>query len=162
MATDGLNQKHFREAIIRPVLGYLGLYSKSAENLLLGTALQESRLHYLRQLNYGPALGVYQIEPRTYHDLYKHWLADKDELRDKVTALRSVMWVGIDSAQELIGNLYYTTGIARLLYRRVPEGLPHHSDAGGMAHYWKRYWNTALGKGTVEEATKWFSLSCQD
>jgi len=37
---------------------------------------------------------------------------------------------------------------ARLHYLRVAEAVP--DDLRGQAGYWKRYYNTRLGKGTVE------------
>ena len=36
----------------------------------------------------------------------------------------------------------------RLSYKRIPEAIP--SDLHGRAQYWKEYYNTAAGGGTVE------------
>ena len=64
----GLNLDHFRADVIQPTLAHLDgddaprFQGLAAENLLLGTALVESGLHYLHQLGGGPALGIYQIE----------------------------------------------------------------------------------------------------
>ena len=54
----GLNVKHFKDLVIDPALFKLDreiIWSTSAVNLLLGTAIQESRLTYLRQMGNGPA-----------------------------------------------------------------------------------------------------------
>ena len=42
----GINIKHLREYVIRPTLYKLDLWSKSAENLLIGTIAQESQGGY--------------------------------------------------------------------------------------------------------------------
>ena len=44
--------------VIRPALSKINLWSPSAEELVLGTAIVESGLTYLRQWGDGPALGL--------------------------------------------------------------------------------------------------------
>ncbi len=53
-----INTTQFRDLVVRPTLKQINLYSASAVELLMGTAVQESRLTYLQQLDEGPALGV--------------------------------------------------------------------------------------------------------
>ena len=60
-----LNVRDLRVEVIRPALRALDLWSPAAEDLVLGTAAQESGLAYLRQIGGGPALGLWQIEPAT-------------------------------------------------------------------------------------------------
>lgn len=147
-----LNVDQFRTWIVRPTLERLALHSEAAEMLLVGTAIQESRLTYLKQLGGGPALGVYQIEPRTHGDLYETYLDYREELRDRVrgfAAARPNEVVPPES--ELIGNLYYATAVARLIYYRRPEPLPPADNLAAIAAYWKRYYNTAAGAGTADE-----------
>ena len=55
----------------------------------------------------------------------------------------------MDLVDQLKGNLYYAVAMCRIHYYRVSEALPN--DLEGMARYWKKYYNTELGKGTVEE-----------
>ena len=70
-----INTKHLRLYIIRPTLQKINLWSEAAENLLLGTAAQESLLGtYLKQNGNGPALGIYQMEPNTHKDIWIHYL----------------------------------------------------------------------------------------
>lgn len=64
-----LNIAQFRTNIVRPTLEGIGAHNRAAENLVLGTGLQERDLHYLRQLNDGPARGIYQMEPTTHDDI---------------------------------------------------------------------------------------------
>ena len=46
-------------------------------------------------------------------------------------------------------NPAYAVAAARFQYFRVPEKIP--TTLEGQAKYWKKYWNTAAGKGTPEQ-----------
>lgn len=143
-----LNPKQFRIEIIRPTLEHMGMWSQAAENLEIGTGYQESRLTYLRQLGGGPALGIYQIEPDTHTDLWMNYLAFRKPIADKLRQLRSKIPLG---ESNLITNLAYATAVCRLLYYRQAESLPDAQDIEGLAAYWKKYYNTPDGAGTVTE-----------
>lgn len=142
-----IDVNHFRKYIIDPTLQFMDLYSKAASNLLLGTAVQESRLTYLRQLFDGPALGVYQIEPSTLSDIYTSYLSYKPELFDKLNYFRGHQ----SNRDALVTNLAYATAVARVHYFRRPEILPDAGDIPGLARYWKIHFNTPKGKGTERE-----------
>lgn len=146
-----LSTAHLREHVIRPVLERLGLHSESAESLLVGTALAESRLTYLVQLGNGPARGLWQMEPATHTDIHINYLMHRPQARQKVLgfARRSAMSIE-DLAGELVGNLNYACAMARYHYLRVPEALPADGDLLALANYWKSHYNTHLGAGTVE------------
>ncbi len=133
----------FRQHVIRPTLHEIGLWSESAEILLLGTALIESRLYYLVQIQ-GPAVGVYQIEPKTHDDIWENYLNFRDDLHSIILALRAPV---PGPHEQLITNLAYATAIARLVYRRSPDPLPEPDDLVAMGKYWKKVYNTHLGAG---------------
>lgn len=136
---------------IRPALKYMDLYSEAAENLLLGTAAQESNMGlHTRQISGGPAVGIYQIEPATHKDVIYNYVIFRDNLLKKIQAVQ----VGQNSEDHLVGSLFYQTIIARLIYARIKEPLPKADDKKGLANYWKKYYNTIKGKGTTEEFIK--------
>lgn len=137
---------HFRLLVVRPTLSYLGLWSTSAENLLVGTALQESGLRHLRQLGDGPARGLYQIEPATADDLWRNFLPNRPALSEKLNGLLAA---APSRTEQLTTNLAYATAVARLVYLRHPAPLPESDDVAALARYWKRYFNTARGKGSA-------------
>lgn len=143
-----LHVEQLREEIIRPALQLLDRWSEAAENLLLGTCAQESRLGtYVKQIK-GPALGIYQMEPATHHDLWQHYLKYREELAEPIRQGLG----GLKPTEDmLIYNLRYATQMARVHYQRVPEKLPNARDVPGLALYWKEYYNTGLGKGTPAE-----------
>lgn len=136
----------FRTLVIRPVLETLRLDGEAAEQLILGTALQESGLRYLKQLGDGPALGVFQMEPRTHDDIWLNFLAFKPELAERVKSL-----VAAPISEALAGNLWYACAMCRIHYRRVPRPLPAAGDIEAQAAYWKVYYNSSRGKGRVSE-----------
>ena len=147
-----LDPRDFRLCIIRPTLVHLELWSEAAELLLLGTAITESNLRWLRQKKGGPGLGLYQIEKVTHDDIWKSYLnkITKTKLKAKITWLASRMPL----EEQLIHNLAYATGIARIIYWRRPESLPEVGDITGLAKYWKNHYNTHLGAGKEEDLVR--------
>lgn len=136
----------FREFIIRPILQDMNLWSKEAEDLMLGTAIHESDgMARITQYN-GPALSYYQMEPATLNDLYENFL---DYRPEKKALLDQYKISHLSPEQNLITNMAYATAAARLNYYRVKESIP--KSLNGQAHYWKKYWNTIYGKGSQEQ-----------
>lgn len=141
-----MDKKQLRDLIHR-VLIDLDLYSGAAENLLMGTAAQESGLgEYIRQLGNGPALGIFQMEPDTFKDIVQNYLQYKPELAKLVM---SISGVNALRSEYLEYNLALSICMCRVHYLRVSEKMP--DNLTGWAKYWKEYYNTRLGKGTEEE-----------
>jgi hypothetical protein len=135
-----------RDLVIRPALEAIGLYSPAAEQLLIGTGLQESGFRKLRQYGKGPALGLWQMEPFTHDDLWATYLNRKPDLAAR---LREIC---VDpAAGSLAWNLRYAAAMCRVKYYRVPAKLPAADDIEAQAAYWKMHYNTPLGRGTVAE-----------
>jgi len=144
-----IDATQLRLDVVRPVLTATGLWSQAAENLVLGTAAQESACgKFVVQLKGGPARGIFQMEPRTLDDIYDNYLSYRDDLRGSIDA-----WLigAIDKAENLTVNLAYAALMCRVHYLRRAEPLPKADDVHGMAAYWKRYYNTVRGKGTQQE-----------
>jgi murein DD-endopeptidase MepM/ murein hydrolase activator NlpD len=144
-----VSAQQFGRSVIQPALQQVGLDSEAAEQLLLGTAIQESQLTYRRQIGGGPARGLFQMEKATHDDIWATSLAYRPDLAGKVRALLSGPHA--DRDRELETNDRYAAAMARLRYLRAPEALPRAGDIPAMAKYWKKYYNTAHGKGTPEE-----------
>lgn len=120
--------------------------SNSAVNLLLGTCAVESNMGYFLKQIKGPAFGIYQIEPTTYEDIWENYLSSRPELISVILYNKGV----VPDLLEIVGNLYLATFMARVHYMRFREPLPKPYDVRGMAEYWKTYYNTSKGKGTVQ------------
>lgn len=131
------NCLQFRDLITR-VLKEVALYSPAAVNLLLGTAAQESGFGtYLRQVK-GPALSVFQIEEATFLDLRERMHPILPEIRT---------W----SFLRLEWDLRAAILAARLKYRSIPKPLPEPDNLLELAAYWKRWYNTEQGAGTIQQ-----------
>lgn len=146
-----------REFVVRPALQLIGLWSPAAENLVLGTALTESRAEYVRQVGGGPARSLWQIEPATERDLWK-WLSGAPGRAELAAKIRQTMWPG--PLDNLTGNMPYGAQMCRVFYRRLPDALPAPNDAMAMAQLWKLRYNTHLGAGTVPKALPFFKQAC--
>lgn len=145
-----INCEHLRYEIVRPTLERIRLFSPEAEELILGTIAQESHMgEFLKQLEGGPALGICQMEPATHDDIYANFLRYRPQLRTDLLGLASD-YAGV-TAYEMVGNLRYSVAMCRVHYFRVPKALPKLGDVYGQAAYWKRWYNTSLGKGTKKE-----------
>jgi len=149
--------------------------SKEELGLLIGTAVTESDIKYRFQKGGGPARGIFQMEPGETGalDLFKNYLCyqnrpSRTELYRKLTQL----WLGLDDipffipSEEELGthlawNDFFAAFMARLQFWRVPKELPETVE--GLAKYWKVYYNTSAGQGTVEQfLEKWRYYRCNE
>jgi hypothetical protein len=146
--------EEFLTTVIRPTLIEIGLHSTATEQLLLGTAMQESDLVHRRQMGNGPARSFFQMEPATHNDIWQNFLKFRKEIADKITNLLTSPTA--DKIEELEKNDRYACAMARVHYLRVKESLPAANDIEAMANYWKQHYNTPLGAGKPAEfIAKW-------
>lgn len=142
------NPNYLRQ-IIATTLKLMDMYSSVAAELLLLTAAHESHLgKFLCQNGSGPALGLYQMEPATLHDIYVNYLNHRPERGGMVERLTGI---SVPSMAHLQHDPIYSTVMARLHYRRVSDPFPQPGDLNGLAEYAKEHFNTPLGKATVEK-----------
>jgi len=155
-----MDAKQLRELIIRPTLKYLDPeipYSIEAEDLLLATACAESQCgHYIKQTDGGPAEGIWQMEPATEEDNWTNFINHRSKLKNLTSNLTSDYFYS-----DLISSPPYACAQARIKFYRDPASLPNKYEyftkpkgyegyMNHMARYWKRVYNTELGKGTVD------------
>src|SRR5215813_351223 len=139
---------------IRPALTTLAAGGLAAEQLLLGTGIQESLLIDRQQHGGGPALGLFQMESATHDDCWNNFLKFNKGLADKVRLTLNPGQKPQAATMKL--NDRYATAMCRVKYMRVKAALPVENDIEGMANFWKEHYNTALGAGTPEEfLNKW-------
>ena len=139
-----INAAQLRELIIKPALIDLVMYSEDAEELLMFTcAVESDGGHYLKQIK-GPALGIYQMEPETYNDLWQNYIKERNSV--SLILLSNFDASRMPSEDRLIYDLRFATAMARLHYARFPEKLPLKNDVIGLWEYYKKYYNTASGK----------------
>ena len=149
-----LDVAQFRMLVVRPTLKKLGMWSQAAENLVVGTAVQESRLEYLHQLGGGPALSLFQVEPLTLNDILDRWLPAHPMVYAgfvDATGIDPRKLDGNGRRHQMICNLAFGVAVCRLRYRMDKAPFPEADDIGALAHYWKRVYNTYMGKGEPEQ-----------
>jgi hypothetical protein len=156
--------RQFRDYIAVPALERVGAYSRSAEQLVMGTGLAESGLFFIQQIARGPARegalskksrpdfrdggrGFFQMEPATHDDIWENYLRRRLDL---LNGLKRLLIRDMDLHDQLQGNLFYAAAMCRIHYMRFPEPLPAPGDWPGFAAYWKKYYNTPAGAGTIE------------
>ena len=148
-----LNQPQIKDLIER-ILKKMGLYSPEALDLVYKTGKVESGYKYLRQIK-GPARGLFQCEAWVAVDICKNYLHYRKDLMHKVAESAMVKLSYFVDPKEADWDFILETNIAaqiamcRLHYRRIPKPLP--SSDEGQANYWKKYYNSMAGRGTVED-----------
>ncbi len=147
----GICADELRRYVVRPTLRHLKQWSPAAENLLLGTAAQESGLGFhLKQANHR-ALGIYQISPQMHKNIWDKYLAKDPDLASKIRGLASQREFLSHPHLELATNLSYATAIAWVVYLRTGQPLPDQAadDLQLLGRYWHRHYHSHA-HGTVE------------
>lgn len=157
-----MNLADIREFVVRPALLRVGLVSLAREQLVVGTGNTESQYVHLDQTTPGPgpAYGPWQMEKATHDDIWANYLAyQPSALRDALLQMAGTKYTPpIDT---LHWNLMYGAAMCAVHYRRVREPLPEAGDYEAMAAYWKRWYNTPAGRGTVAKAIPFFKEACE-
>jgi hypothetical protein len=145
-----LDVNQFRTLIIKPALSDLNLFSEEASELLVFTCAAESNGgSFLYQVN-GHALGIYQMEPETYNDIWVNYITHKQSL--KLQLLHNFNAPVMPDEYRLVYDLRFATAMARIHYLRRPEPLPVLTDTLGLWAYYKAHYNTSKGSSTKEHA----------
>lgn len=146
----GIYATDLRSLVIRPTLEQLDDWSPAAENLLLGTAAQESQLGFRLDTSHAHAndsqgQGLYRISARTHIQVWDEFLITNPELASRLRGLASQQQFLKAPHQELITNLSYATGVAWMIYKRHKIALPHADDVEALGDYWLKYFSKRDG-----------------
>src|SRR5579872_996529 len=143
-----LNINQFRELIVKSSLNDLLMYSEDAEELMVFTCATESLGGtYLAQIG-GPALGIYQMEPMTYNDIWQTYINLHGPLTLRLFANFNIS--NMPEESRLIYDLRFATAMTRLFYARINEPLPCYKDENAIWEYYKKYYNTSKGAAIKE------------
>ena len=142
-------------------------YRLNTAKLLLGTAAQESNFIWERQRSpqWDGIVGGFskwQVERGSIERTMKD-LISKDHLVGRCYRITQFLFADLKATDawlalplesilwmlRLNDNDYLGIMFAREHYRRVPKPIP--STVEEQADYWKRYYNSFAGKGTIEE-----------
>lgn len=152
-------------------------YAHRVARILYGTAAQEGAMKWERQrsVRFDGTIGGFskwQLEPDSIRAglammrarpglsetatsfLFDDPHAGTDWIKCAVVD-QILQWMRLDD-NDKIGCLF-----ARLHYLRVPEPIP--DDLRSQGEYWKEFYNTFAGKGTVAEYMKnWYAFTTPD
>ena len=138
-----LKVDQLRKLIIKPALERLIMYSEDAMELLVFTCAVESEGGtYLAQVN-GPALGIYQMEPATYNDIWDNYIKNKTSLMLMLTSNFDV--IRMPNEDRLVYDLWFATAMCRIHYERVSSSLPSKDSIQSLWEYYKAHYNTPQG-----------------
>lgn len=145
VTVDNLKQHSIRMAVKQTLIEADLSYDDNVVNLLLGTMAVESDFgRYVKQIGGGPALGVFQCEPATRRDIDEHYLKYKPELRQQLKD-----YIEVDDIEFML-SFDIQVVYAYLHYERYGAFDEINCDIMSYALVWKRYYNTRLGKGTIQ------------
>ncbi|MCW8125222.1 hypothetical protein [Microbulbifer halophilus] len=137
----GICLDELRQLVIRPTLKHLRNWSQGMENLLLGTAAQESQLGFHLKQGRRHGLGIYQIQPHTHREIWDDYLIHHPALASKVRGLASQRDFLDHPHNELATNLRYATAIAWLIYRSAHIYKVDENDVDTMARLWHQHFH---------------------
>lgn len=143
----GIYATDLRELVIRPTLVSLNEWSQTAENLLIGTAAQESQLGFRMHPDNDSGLGLYRISAQTHTQVWDKYLITDPELASRLRGLASQQQFLKSPHNELIINLSYATGIAWMIYKRHNPMLSDNLNVYELATYWLHYYCTRDNEG---------------
>ena len=133
--------------IIDWTLHELNMHSDDAVKLVYRTGMAETKYKHLIQMGGGPAIGFFQCEPATMRDIIDNYATYRPEIMSKLWALG---YDDKDAEMRLMGSIPLQVAFCRLKYRRDKHAIPSSDHMEAQASYWKRVYNTELGKGTVK------------
>jgi hypothetical protein len=130
---------HLSEYIIKPVLRDLIMYSDSAAELLLFTAVIESNAgSYLKNINGG--YGIYLMDRQSYADIWANYIPNKQNLLTILTHQFDV--TRMPDENRLIHDLRFATAMCAIHYQKSPEIIPQFISKDQLWDFYKKYYNS--------------------
>ncbi len=134
--------------IVEETLYTLDMYSDDALSLIMRTGWAESGYRALKGATSGnPALGFWQVEPFTAEDTLDNYVKFRPRIKE------SLLLLGLNEEKlefSLLSNIAIQVAFCRLKYRRDKKSIPSRDNIEAQAKYWKRVYNSELGRGTIE------------
>ena len=115
----------------------------NAIKLILETATSETALGHLEDKTVYAGMGICQFDKKPFYLVRRRAVKKyrKKILSELGVDLKLVEW------EHLRYNSFLSLLFCRLYYKFIPRPIPESVE--GRAKYWKKYYNTYLGKGTV-------------
>lgn len=115
----------------------------TAHKLIYETGVVETGFGKIKDTTVGAGMGVTQFDKLPFEDIKRRNMHLKDKILKELNVdISLVEW------EHLRYNPYLSLLFTRLFYRLRPEVIPETIEE--RAKYWKKFYNTELGKGTPE------------
>jgi len=148
-----INKNQFIEELLIPAWRCLDDKFCSEDAIILGCrtcAVESDFCTNWVQLENGIAKNPFGIEPGTFEWLWNTYLPKRQpEVQLHIMSSSNLGHKPIFG--DLTFNVRLALQIMRVNYWRIPEAIPDASDIEAQAEYWKTYYNTRDGKGTVNK-----------
>ena len=118
-----------------------------AKLLISETCASETRLCGFRDQHFEDGKGPFQFDSVGFEDVKKRFAARKPETVEQLRVETGILWGRVTFEMLEYAPLLGAV-LCRAKYYLVPEAIP--LDREGRAKYWKKWYNSELGKGTVE------------
>lgn len=128
-----------------------------AEDLVFFTMNHESGFFNYRRQNVSDfnikrhAIGLIQMEYSTFISFYENWLIFRPHHLAYILSFSDKNEWDLDLFRELEYNDELAIAVCRYYYFSKPESLPSENQLKTLAYYWKKHWNSELGKGTEDK-----------
>ncbi len=154
-----LDVNQFREVIVLPALHGLQLYTKELAELLVFTcAVESAGGTYIKQIH-GPAVGIFQIEPAVFTELWVNCIIRNPSYINLLTMNFHVHQM--PKPDELMTDLKLSAAICGLYYKWKKVN-PLQMDAEYLWGLYKEFYNTKNGKAEHETSLKAYAKFCKN
>lgn len=141
----------FRDNIVTPSLELIQMRSECMVELLVFTcAIESAGGTYVKQKN-GPALGIYQIEPATFTDLWVNYISRKPDIVNLLSLNCNVH--RMPEPHEVMWDLRIASICTALLYR-YKKVTPTQKDEDYLWDLYKTHYNTPGGAAEKDPSLK--------
>ena len=137
-----LDYKQLKTLVVIPALHDLVLLSDAAVELILFTCAAESKGGTYIHQSKGHALGIYNMLPVIYNDIWQNYIRIQQSIR--LQLLYNFLAPVMPSEERLIYDLRFATAMARIHYARAKEPLPDAKDVDAIYDYYKTFYNSRL------------------
>ena len=125
------------------------LRTPNRKQFMVAIGLVESGYNYVAQVPEADALGFWQVQLGTYRDNILNFLEFKNEFNDGWSLIKKIHQATYPS---MTSDCVFACYMGAITVYRAPAALPEYNDIEGMAKYWKTYYNTSQGAGSIEDA----------
>jgi hypothetical protein len=122
--------------------------TQDAFDLIFETGCAETGYRHLDQMKAKKGIGAvsfWQLEPATIRDCWDNYISYRKPL---IEATYKLGLIEENKVFCVYSNIALAVAFTRIQYRRFPKAIP--TTLPERANYWKTFWNTIKGKGTVE------------